>query len=81
MRKFFIAALAVCISLAGFSQTDTTVAPRSVLKPAAAKVRSSDHFVIQFGYTTWQGAPDSIVTGGFSRSANVHLMLDFPFAA
>lgn len=84
MRKFFVAALAGLFSLTGFSQTDTTitpnttVTPRSVLKQGA-KPRASDHFVAQVGYTTWQGAPDSIATGGFSRTANVYLMLDFPF--
>ena len=78
MRKFLVALLAVCFSLAGFSQTDTTVVPRPV-SVQGSKPRSSDHFVAQFGYTTWQGAPDSIATGGFSRTANVYLMLDFPF--
>jgi hypothetical protein len=78
MRKFLVAALAVCFSLAGFAQTDTTVIPSPVTKQTS-KPRSSDHFVVQFGYTSWQGAPDSIATGGFSRTSNVYLMLDFPF--
>ena len=77
MRKIFVAALCLVLSGAAFAQADTT-ARRSVLKQNNLP-RSSDHFVVQLGYTTWQGAPDSIATGGFSRSANVYLMLDFPF--
>lgn len=75
MRKIIVAALAVLISGAALAQADTT---RSVLKPTNLP-RSSDHFVVQLGYTTWQGAPDSISTGGLPRTANVYLMLDFPF--
>ena len=82
MRKFFLAALTVLFSLAGFAQVDTTAVitttPRPIVKQGT-KPRASDHFVAQFGYTTWQGAPDSIATGGFSRTANVYLMMDFPF--
>ena len=41
--------------------------------------RSGDHFLLQFGYTSWQGAPDSIATGGFPRTFNAYVMFDFPF--
>jgi hypothetical protein len=41
--------------------------------------RSADHFMIQFGYNGWAGAPDSINNKGFSRTFNVYLMFDFPF--
>ena len=41
--------------------------------------RANDHFLLQLGYTGWQGIPDSINTGGFSKSVNVYLMMDFPF--
>ncbi len=75
MRKIFVAALAVLFSGAALAQADTT---RSVLKQGNLP-RSGDHFVLQLGYTTWQGAPDSIRTGGIPRTANVYLMLDFPF--
>ena len=75
MRKISVAALFFLSSAAAFAQADTT---RSVLKQGNAP-RSSDHFVLQLGYTTWQGAPDSINTSGLPRTANVYLMLDFPF--
>ena len=41
--------------------------------------RSADHFMIQFGYYGWAGAPDSINSGGFNRTFNMYLMFDFPF--
>lgn len=41
--------------------------------------RSNDHFMIQVGYDSWAGKPDSIKTKGLSRSLNIYFMLDFPF--
>ena len=41
--------------------------------------RTADHFMIQYGVSRWSGGPDSIRPGGFSRSFNMYLMLDFPF--
>lgn len=41
--------------------------------------RSNDHFMIQLGYDSWAGKPDTIKTKGLSRSLNVYFMLDFPF--
>ena len=41
--------------------------------------RPNDHFLLQFGYTSWAGKPDSIKTSGLSKSINVYFMFDFPF--
>jgi hypothetical protein len=41
--------------------------------------RANDHFMIQFGYDGWAGAPDSINISGFSRHFNFYLMYDKPF--
>jgi hypothetical protein len=41
--------------------------------------RANDHFLIQLGYTGWAKIPDTINTGGFSKSINVYFMFDFPF--
>lgn len=43
--------------------------------------RAADHFMIQLGLNSMQGAPDSISSHvkGFQRSANVYLMFDKPF--
>lgn len=41
--------------------------------------RSNDHFLLQFGYTGWNGIPDTINKEGLSKSINVYFMFDFPF--
>ena len=41
--------------------------------------RAADHFMFQFGYAGWSGHGDTMNIGGFSRTANVYLMFDFPF--
>lgn len=43
--------------------------------------RAADHFMVQFGLDSWQGAPDSIdrYISSFNRSFNVYVMLDKPF--
>lgn len=41
--------------------------------------RSSDHFMLQLGYLSWNGIPDTINTGGIPRTFNVYLLMDFPF--
>lgn len=43
------------------------------------QTRAKDHFMIQLGGAMWQNKPDSIKTGGFSRTFNMYLMFDFPF--
>jgi hypothetical protein len=76
MRRFFLAILIVCTATAVFAQNDTT-APKRI--PTVTLPRSNDHFLLQLGYTTWQGKPDSIKTGGIPRTFNAYFMLDFPF--
>ena len=41
--------------------------------------RANDHFLLQLGYTSWAGIPDSISTDGISKSINAYFMFDFPF--
>jgi hypothetical protein len=41
--------------------------------------RPNDHLLLQFGYAQWTGVPDTIAMGGFSKTINVYLMMDFPF--
>jgi hypothetical protein len=48
-------------------------------KPVDLSGRANDHLVIQLGYATWSGAPDTIAMGNFSKTLNVHFMLDKPF--
>jgi hypothetical protein len=41
--------------------------------------RPNDHLMLQLGYAQWVGVPDTIAMGGFSKTINVYLMMDFPF--
>jgi hypothetical protein len=78
MRKIFFGISMILSSSLLFAQTDSTVAtPKKA--PTVSLPRTSDHFVLQLGYTSWQGKPDSIKTGGLPRTFNVYFMLDFPF--
>lgn len=76
MRKLFFSALILCCSLVSLAQTDTS---RNARITSPMQIPSSDHFLLQIGSANWQNRPDSIRTGGFSRTFNVYLMLDFPF--
>jgi hypothetical protein len=78
MRRFLVAAAFSLLSVAAFAQGDSTQ-PRTTISVPGSLPRSNDHFLLQFGYTQWQGAPDSIRTGGLPRTFNAYLMLDFPF--
>ena len=76
MRRFFLSSLVVMAILTAQAQTDT-VTKRMI--PTAHLPRSNDHLMIQLGYTTWQGKPDSINTTGFPRTFNAYFLFDFPF--
>ncbi len=41
--------------------------------------RANDHIMLQLGYTTWAGKPDTLNTSGLSKSINGYFMFDFPF--
>lgn len=72
MRRIVFTALVILSGLGVFAQADTTA-------PSVTLPRSNDHFMLQFGYTTWQGQPDSINTNGFPRTFNAYFLFDFPF--
>ncbi|RYZ26645.1 MAG: hypothetical protein EOO10_14985 [Chitinophagaceae bacterium] len=76
MRRIIFSAFFFCVAFVATAQTDTTT-PTKIFRPM--QTRSKDHFMIQFGGATWQNKPDSIKTGGFSRTFNIYVMLDFPF--
>lgn len=57
---------------------DNPKPPKKKDKPNLAN-RANDHFMLQLGYTGWAGKPDTINTGGLSKSINVYFMYDFPF--
>lgn len=77
MRRFFLTGVILVTAFAVFAQTDSII-KRPVLK-AANTSRSNDHFMIQVGYLTWNGSPDSIKTSGLPRTVNAYFLFDFPF--
>lgn len=77
MRLTFLLALSLLATTFVSAQEDSTI--KKEILDTKFKPRSGDHFLIQLGYTMWDGKPDSIKTGGFPRSVNVYLMMDFPF--
>ena len=78
MRSIFLTVVMFLAGYSAFAQVDTaTATPQRA--PSVTLPRSNDHFVLQLGYTTWQGAPDSIQTGGLPRTFNVYFMFDYPF--
>lgn len=76
MRKFLVIILALVTGFSAFSQTTKTSKKKFDLGN-----RAGDHFMLQLSKDSWNGLPDSIGdrVKGFSRGANVYLMLDFPF--
>lgn len=75
MRRIVLSGFILLAAFSAFAQTDTIVRP----KPTVPLPRSSDHIMLQFGYTNWTGKPDSINTGGIPRSFNAYFLFDFPF--
>lgn len=75
MRKVLFLFLLLGSATLGFAQDS---AARRSMKPRV-DVTGGDHLLVQFGYTWWQGKPDSLNTGGFSRTFNAYLMFSFPF--
>lgn len=62
------------------AQTETdTLSPQKSRNNSQLSGRAADHFMIQIGYNGWGGSPDSLRTGGLSRTFNMYFMFDFPF--
>ncbi len=76
MKKIALFAFS-CLLINSLFAQDSTVTQKK--EPLSLAGRANDHFMIQLGYTGWAGKPDSINTGGFSKSFNVYFMFDFPF--
>lgn len=77
MKKIFLLPVSCLLIISLFAQ-DNPETPKKK-QPINLSGRSNDHFLIQLGYTGWAGKPDSINTGGFSKSINLYFMFDFPF--
>jgi hypothetical protein len=78
MKKgIILLALLVSFGLA-FAQ-EKTAKPKKDWSKIDLSDRPKDHFLFQIGYLTWLQQPDTLVTGGIPRTANVYFSFDFPF--
>lgn len=76
MRRIIFTSLVLLTVLTVKAQNDTV---KRKITPVASLPRSNDHIMLQLGYTTWTGAPDSISTTGIPRTFNAYFLFDFPF--
>lgn len=80
MRKVFLSILSLVLAGAVMAQQDTTTSKQPVPSVHVNSLpRGNDHIMLQLGYTTWNGKPDSINTGGLPRTFNLYFMMAFPF--
>src|SRR5215510_9605224 len=77
MKKIFFVVLSSLIVASIFAQDEPKQEPPK--KKVNLASRANDHLLLQFGYTSWAGIPDSINTKGFPRSFNAYFLFDFPF--
>ena len=79
MKKLVLIAFSCFLVNSILAQDSTIVPVKTKKEPINLSGRANDHFMVQLGYTGWAGKPDTISTGGFSKSFNVYFMFDFPF--
>ncbi len=75
MTKTIFTLLAIFTLATGYAQT-----PNAESKKSSYSMPSRDYVMIQLGYESWTGAPDSIKIGGIGRAINAYLCYDFPLA-
>jgi hypothetical protein len=76
MKKFLLLSVS-CLVIGSLFAQETPETPKKK-KPINLAGRANDHVLVQFGYTGWNGVPDTINQGGFSHSFNAYFMFDFP---
>lgn len=77
MKKLFLLFFCSLFIVSLFAQENPETPKKKT--PINLSGRANDHILVQIGYTGWNGIPDSINQGGFSKSINVYFMFDFPF--
>ena len=77
MKKIF-ALIISGLFVTGLAAQETP-APEKKKEKVVLSSRSNDHLMVQLGYTSWLGIPDTINTKGLSKSINAYFMFDFPF--
>jgi len=75
MKKITYLFLSLLFSAALFGQEN----PAGKKPTIDLSGRPNDHLMMQLGYAQWTGVPDTIAMGGFSKTVNIYLMMDFPF--
>ncbi|HET6995178.1 MAG TPA: outer membrane beta-barrel protein [Chitinophagaceae bacterium] len=76
MKKLFLLFVS-CLVIGSLFAQETPETPKKK-KPINLTGRVNDHVLVQFGYTGWNGVPDTVSQGGFSHSFNAYFMFDFP---
>lgn len=81
MKRFLSIVLVMTLVSAANAQQDSTKtkSKKKDWSHLNLKTRAKDHFLMQFGLNKWTQTPDTINTGGFSRTFNTYFMMDFPF--
>ena len=80
MKLFLTACFSLLLAYSSFAQLENNpLKTKKDWKKVDLSQRPSDHLLVQFGYNGWAKTPDSINTGGFSRTFNMYLLFDFPF--
>jgi hypothetical protein len=77
MKKVALLALSCLLFSSLFAQDSLPTLKKKETVNLAG--RANDHFMIQLGYAGWAGKPDTLSTGGISKTFNVYFMFDFPF--
>ncbi len=78
MKKILLFVACGLLTSFVFAQDDPAIPPKKK-EPINLSNRANDHFLLQLGFTGWAGKPDTVYTGGFSKSINGYFMFDFPF--
>lgn len=80
MKKLIAVASLLLGTLSVFSQTpDQPVKQKKDWSKVNLMNRPNDHLMIQLGYETWVGKPDSVKMKGLPRTLGIYFMLDLPF--
>lgn len=77
MRRYFLL-LGLSFLAAGVLAQSDSVLKKNIINTKTLP-RSNDHFMLQLGYLTWSGKPDTINTTGLPRTFNAYFLFDFPF--
>ncbi len=77
MRKILLSLTLSLLVAGAFAQSDSVL--KTNIINTKTLPRSNDHFMLQFGYLNWSGAPDSLNTTGIPRTFNAYFLFDFPF--